>query len=182
MQRIFACELTPEEHVATEAHRQVSPELLCPLGCGCAERLHGHGTYERGITTSIGKIVLMLIARFLCVGCGRTISYLPDFALSYRLVQARTFAAFLDGEHARREVQTWETVLQSYRRRTLVNAAAVVRVVGCGFGRAPPATAEGLWPWLKEACGSMSSATRRLVTDFRITLFKRYQCHQPARV
>lgn len=48
----------------------------------------------------------MLIARFLCVGCGRTISYLPDFALSYRLVQARTFAAFLDGEHARREVQT----------------------------------------------------------------------------
>ena len=71
-------------------------------------------------------------------------------------------------------------MLQSYRRRTLVNAAAVVRVVGCGFGRAPPATAEGLWPWLKEACGSMSSATRRLVTDFQITLFKRYQCHQPA--
>ena len=182
MQRIFPCELTPEEYVATEGHRQVRPELVCPRGGGCAGRLHRHGTYERGITTSIGKIVLMLIARFLCAGCGRTISYLPDFALSYRLVLARTFEAFLDGERARRDVQTWETVLQSYRRRTLVNAAAVVRVMGCGFGRAPPVPAEGLWPWLKEACGSMSSATRRLVTDFRITLFNRYQCHQPARV
>lgn len=105
MQRIFACELTPEEHVATEAHRQVSPELLSPrvrVRRAAARPRH----LRTGITTSIGKIVLMLIARFLCVGCGRTISYLPDFALSYRLVQARTFAAFLDGEHARREVQT----------------------------------------------------------------------------
>ena len=43
MQRIFPCALTPEEYVATEAHRQARPELLCPLGCGCAGRLHGHG-------------------------------------------------------------------------------------------------------------------------------------------
>jgi hypothetical protein len=122
-----------------------------------------------------------LIARFLCVGCALTISYLPDFALSYRLVQAGSFEAFLDGQRGRRDVQTWETVLQSYQRRMLANAALVVRVVGCGFGRAPPTPTQGLWPWLKEACGSIESATRRLVTDFRITLFNRYRCHQPTR-
>jgi len=180
VQRIFPCELTPEEYVSSEAHRQVRPELVCPRCGACGGPLHCHGTYARGITTEVGLVLMILIARFLCRACARTISYLPDFALSYRLVQARTLEAFLDGKGERRDVQRWETVLQSYRRRMLAYDGSVRRVVGACFGRAPPAP-PGLWPWLKEACGSMSSATRRLVTDFGITLFNRYQCHQPAR-
>jgi hypothetical protein len=141
--------------------------------------LHRHGSYERGITTTVGRIVVILVARFLCPQCQHTVSYLPDFALSYRLVQAATLEAFLNGEWARRDVQAWTTLLQSYRRRMRAYAAAVRRVVGACFGRAPP-TAD-LGSWLREACGSVRAATRRLVADFRITLFHRYQCHQPAR-
>ena len=179
VQRIYPCELTPEQYVANETHRQVRPEPVCPR-CGKLVRLHRHGVYRRGITASLGQIVTIWIARFLCRACGRTVSYLPSFALSYRLVQVATVEAFLEGKRTRRDVERWEAVLQTYRRGMVVYAAQVVRTIGCAFGRAPP-VAPSLWSWLKRACGGLDPATRRLVTDFRITLFHRYQCHQPKR-
>lgn len=179
MQRIHPCELTPEQYIATEAHRQVRPEAVCPC-CGKPRSLHRHGCYPRGITGALGQVLCILIARFLCLGCRRTVSYLPSFALSYRLVQAATFEAFLEGTVGRRDVQTWQTLLQQYQRRMAGYATDVFRIVGCGLGRAPPAT-QRVWPWLKAACGSLDAATRQLVTVFQITPFKRYQCHQPAR-
>ena len=178
VQRIYLCNLTPEEYVATEAHRQVRPEEICPI-CGECDCLQSHGTYDRGITQKTGLVDSMCVARFLCVETGRTVSYLPSFALSYRLVQAATFEAFLEGRLDRRDVQRWAELLRQYSRRMRVFGAELLRVVGGGFGRAPPVPS-ALWPYLKEACGSVAAATRRLVTQFNITLFARYQCHQPA--
>lgn len=178
MQRIYACELTVEQYVETQAHRQVMAERVCPI-CGASGGLRRHGTYERGVTTQLGQAIVILIARFLCEGCARTVSYLPGFALSYRLVSAATFEAFLDGRHDRRDVQAWGELLKTYRRRMAAFGPNIVRVVGFGLGLAPPPPA-GLWPWLKEACGGLAAATRRLVALFKITVFKRYQCHQPA--
>jgi hypothetical protein len=178
VQRIYLCNLTPEEYVATEAHCQVRPEEICPL-CGGCDCLQGHGNYGRGITQKTGLVDSMRVARFLCVATGRTVSYLPSFAFSYRLVQVSTFEAFLEGRLDRRDVQRWAEVLRQYLRRMRGFGAELLRVVGGGFGRAPPAPAP-LWPYLKEACGSVAAATRRLVTQFNITLFARYQCHQPA--
>jgi len=178
VQRIYPCELTPEEYVATEAHCQVRPDEICPI-CGECDCLQCHGTYERGITQKTGIVGSMSVARFLCVKTGRTVSYLPSFALSYRLVQASTFEAFLEGRLDRRDVQRWAELLRQYSRRMRVFGSELLRVVGGGFGRAPPAPS-ALWPYLKEACGSLAAATRRLVTQFNITLFGRYQCHQPA--
>ena len=88
MQRIYFTALTPEQYVATEAHRQVIAELVCPR-CGKG-RLHRHGQYGRGITGMAGQLLGLCVARFLCLACGGTVSYLPSFALSYRLVQAAT--------------------------------------------------------------------------------------------
>ena len=179
MQRIYPCELTPEQYIATQVQRQIRPEAVCPR-CSKTGTLHRHGCYARGITGSVGQVLCILIARFLCLACRRTVSYLPSFALSYRLVQAPSFEAFLDGKVGLRDVQTWQTLLQEYRRRMEKYAVEIFRIVGCGLGRAPP-SAPLVWPWLKAACGSLSSATRQLVTIFQITPFKRYQCHQPAR-
>ena len=123
----------------------------------------------------------VLIARFLCADCHLTVSYLPQFALSYRPVAARTVQAWFDGETAGRDVLVWRGVLQNYQRRARAFAPEVIRALGCGLGLPPPAP-EGLWPWLKGACGGLQSATRQLVARFKITLFKRYQCHQPARL
>ncbi len=178
MQRIYPCEQTPEQYLETEGHRQVRSELSCPR-CGSRGPLHRHGGYPRDITGGVGQVLRIWIARFLCLGCGRTVSYLPDFALSYRLVRVATFEAFLDGKQERHEVQRWQVLLQDYRRRMAAFAGYVWRVVGCGFGRAPPGNGRS-WPWLREACGSLSSAARQLVAEFRIGLFRRYQCHQPA--
>ena len=176
MQCVHLCEQTPEEYIATEGHRQVRAGTVCPR-CGQAGRLHRHGVYERGITGVLGQVLGILIARYLCLACRGTVSYLPSFALSYRLVQVATFEAFLDGKFDRRDVQTWQMLLQQYQRRMAEYAVDVIRTVGCGLGRAPPKPA-GIWPWLKEACGSLSSATRRLVMVFQITPFNRYHCHQ----
>jgi len=180
MQRIYACELSPEQYIESETHRQVRAETMCPR-CGRSGRLHRHGVYERGITGGVGQVLRVLVARFLCLGCGRTVSYLPGFALSYRLVAVTTVEASLDGRHDRRDVQRWSDLLRDYRRRMASFTPRLFRVVGCGLGRAPPGAGGPLWPWLKEACGSLGSAARRLVAEFRISVFGRYQCHQPAR-
>jgi transposase-like protein len=181
MQRIYPTALTPEEYVARQAHQQVRGETTCPR-CGKAEGWHRHGAYERGVTGSLGQVLRILIMRFLCLGCRRTVSYLPEFALSYRLVRAETFEAFLEGKIERRDVRSWQSLLEEYRRRMTRYGQALWRTVGCGLGLAPPAGGGAVWPWLKEACGGLASAARRLVTQFRITFFKRYQCHQPAGV
>lgn len=180
MQRIYFTALTPEGYIASEAHRQVIADPICPQ-CGKG-RLHRHGTYGRGITGLVGQLLSLLVARFICGVCGHTVSYLPSFALSYRLVQVATFEAFLDGMIDRVDVQRWQSVLADYRRRMMRFAVVLVRTVGCGFGRAPPAEGGAVWSWLKGACGGIESATRLLVATFKLTLFRRYQCHQPAEV
>lgn len=180
MQRIYLCSLTPEEYATSRAHLQVRPEEACPC-CNQVGPLHGHGSYARGITAATGKVMPIRIARFLCLGCGRTISYLPSFALSYRLVQTETFEAFLEGRSDRRDVQAWADLLRQYRRRMLAYGSELWQAISGEFGRcrAPP-PGSTLWPYLKEAYGSLAAATRRLVTQFKITIFARYQCHQPA--
>lgn len=122
---------------------------------------------------------MIIVARFLCRGCWRTVSYLPSFALSYRLVRVATVEAFLEGRHGGRDVQAYEGLLRNYRRQMHAFAVEMIRVVGFGLGLAPPGPA-GLWRWLKEACGGLAAATRQLVTHFRVTTLRRYQCHQPA--
>ena len=178
MQRIYPCELTVEQYVSSEGHRQVVAECQCP-NCRASGTLRRLGTYSRWVTGDLGRLVLILVARFLCLVCGRTVSYLPSFALSYRPVRAATFEAYLDGDRRSLGVQRWEHLLRGYERQMRAFGPQVLRVVGFGFGRAPP-QAGSLWPWLKEACGSVTSATRRLVEHFKITVFRSYQCHQPA--
>jgi transposase-like protein len=177
MQRIHPCALTPEDYAAGQKHLEVEAEEKCPR-CGARRRLHRHGSYERGVTTVAGIVLAILVARFRCADCRGTISYLPSFALSYRVVQAGTVEAYLDGQRGRADVERWLEVLVNYARRMSAFGGELLEVVGGGFGRGPPEQTP-LWAWLREACGSLEAATRRLVTQHKITLFKRYQCHQP---
>ena len=178
MQRIYPCELTVEQYVATEMERQVVAESVCPR-CQSARGLRRHGCYGRWVTAEDGAAVLILVARFLCAGCERTISYLPTFALPYRIIAAATFQAFLSGDWRASAVDRWADLLRSYERRMHAFHPQLLRVIGRGLGRAPPG-GKAFWPWLKDACGSMTAATRRLVEHFKITVFRSYQCHQPS--
>lgn len=179
MQRIFSSPWTPEEYVASQAQRQIIPDSVCP-SCERPTSLHRHGCYARWVVSVLGALWRLLIARFFCPLCRRTISYLPDFVLTYRLVGPDSFAAFLDERHDRDDVRRWWTLLASYRRRFEAFSGELIRSVGAGLGLAPPLAIEGLWPWIKGAGDSLATVTRRLVTTFRIGLLRRYQCHQPA--
>jgi hypothetical protein len=78
MQRIYPCELTVEQYVASEAHRQVVAESVCPQ-CGL-----GRGTRRARELRAVGDIgnrgggVDPDCPIFCVRGCGRTVSYLPS--------------------------------------------------------------------------------------------------------
>jgi hypothetical protein len=176
VQCLYRCSLTPEEYVARCGHRLVVVRRRCPR-CGWRGRLRRHGSYERGLSTDTGHLIRISVARFLCLGCLRTISFLPAFAFSYRLIQVATFEAYLDGCFGRRDVKRWEELLRRYRRRMHAYGSELVRAIRGKLGRAPP-QADRLWPYLRDAFGGLGAVTYRLVTQFKTTVFGRYRCHQ----
>ncbi len=65
----------------------------CP-NCNDTQGLSRHGTDDRWISWCLDAIRI-LVARFLCPKCGRTVSCLPDWALSYRRVNVHTTQRYL---------------------------------------------------------------------------------------
>lgn len=179
MQRIYRSTWTPEEYVETEAHLQIIPESTCPC-CQGKVRLHRHGGYRRWLITRLAEAMLLWIARFLCPACWHTISYLPDFAFSYRPLQPETFQAYIENQVELPDVRRNSEGLRRYKLEIEDFAVELIRTVGAALGRPPPCPPRGFWPWIKKAGEGLRPLTRRLVTDFKITLFKRYRCHQPA--
>lgn len=180
MQRIYAYPSSADEYYATQAHLQVIPEPICPR-CSHAVTLQRHGAYDRWVISLVGLLLRIWVARFLCSECRRTISYLPDFALTYRPIGPETFEAFLKGNDERRDVRTFRDLLHRYRRRLDAFSEELIRTVGAGLGIPPPPSYSSAWPWIKKAGEGLRPITRRLVSRFKIGLFLRYDCHQPAR-
>jgi hypothetical protein len=178
MQRIYPSPWTPEQYIQGEAHRQIIAESICPI-CHSATSLQGHGYYWRYLISLVGEVLRIWVARFLCPLCRRTVSYLPDFVLTYRAIQTKTFAAFLDGERQRPDVRSFTDLLRGYQLQLEAFGPELMATVGMGLGRSPPRSPRGLWSWLKRAGDGLHLVTRRLVTEFRVGLFRRYQCHQP---
>ncbi len=179
MQRLYCSPWTAEEYERQEGWRQIIPESTCS-NCQAAVKLHRHGRYQRWVVSLLGKALYLWVARFLCSLCRHTISYLPDFALTYRLLGPETVQGFLEQEVDRPDVRTFLDLCTSYECRLRRFAPELIRTVGAGLGLAPPRSLQGLWPWLKKAGKGLRPLTRRLVTDFKIGLLKRYHCHQPA--
>ena len=113
MQIPFQVVDTPEEYIRNEGHRQAPVPQSCP-GCLLDKALHRHGFYGRGLS-DLGVVALLLVARFLCVACGRTVSLLPSFALPYRYVRAATVMLFMSGRVDDDGVQRWLDLLRRYR-------------------------------------------------------------------
>jgi hypothetical protein len=67
-----------------------------------------------------------------------TTSYLPKFALTYRLMGAASLEAFVNGERDRPDVERYRDLLKRYARRMTAFAAELVGSVGMGLGPAPP--------------------------------------------
>ena len=179
MQIIAPVSLSPEEYVETEHHRQIVRPTNCP-NCQKAATLKALGYYSRFVTAMLTAAVLEIwVRRFWCWHCDITVSCLPDFAQPYRPVNNQTIEEGFQGkDHP--QVQRWAGLVRGYWRRLEEHWPRLRSQVGAAFGRcAPQTTARQFWESLVEACGSLTTATRRLVHDFRETLFATYQCHQP---
>jgi len=178
MQIIAPVLLSPEQYAQCEHHKQMVRPTNCP-NCQQAKSLKALGYYRRYVSLLVAKVLQIWVRRFWCRHCEITVSCLPDFAQPYRVVNNQTIEAGFGGED-RPDVQRWIGLLRNYWRRLEGHWPRLRSHVGAAFGRcAPEATARQFWERLLRACGSLNTATRQLVHDFRITLFATYQCHQP---
>ena len=82
---------------------------------------------------------------FFCRGCRRTVSYLPHFALSYRLLHVDLVERYLDREGLAPVQEKWRDLLGCYRRGLLAWVPSVHRILGAALGRAP-LRPEAFWP------------------------------------
>lgn len=177
MQVIPACRLTPERYTTERYHLRLRPPAVCPI-CHRWHCLKRYAFYERWTTDRDGKEIRIVVARYLCLTSGRTVSLLPEFAQPYRIVANNTIQAYFAGQFKSIMVQRWLTLLRRYRRRWEAWHKQLGKIIGSYFGRAPPGeSASALWKRALASCGTLTDLTKLLVKSFQVTCFGRYRCH-----
>ncbi len=179
MQIIVRVKCSPEEYLGGERQTSMMRPHHCP-NCSARKSLLALGYYERGLSGADGKDLRLLVRRFRCGACGRTVSVLPDFAQPYRFVRNRTIERYFNGDAESDEVRRTTGLLRCYWRKFTTWLPKLKRAIGAHFGLSPPASPPRCWwEFLMHTTGNLASATRRLVEELRVTLFGLYQCHQP---
>jgi hypothetical protein len=151
-------------------------QLRQEWGFGSARLLSALGECDRGggsLNTDPGTA-------FFCRWCQRTVSLLPSFALSYRLLNSELTERFFLGGLLQGAEQRWASLLRSYRHQAQRFCQQLIAIIGAGFGLAPPQEPEvgKLLAWLTRLCGGLGPATEQLVNRWAVTLFGFYRCHQ----
>jgi hypothetical protein len=131
----------------------------------------------------LGVYLLILIARFLCPLCGRTMSCLPSFAQPYRMMGTATVEAFLQKRMDEPGIaQHWD-LLHSYGQRWEQRSPEIEAVTGLFFGplsdEPPPKRLLGA---LLSKWGDLQRASVQLLELFGETPLGRYRIHDWARV
>ena len=161
-------------YAAIDPHQVVGK----PERCGhCGEqRFDRHGTYERGLC-ELSRVMQILVARFLCLGCYRTTSRLPDFALTYRLMALPVVEQFFTTEPATRANFSHGELLARYWRRWVRWWPELLAEIGGGLGRIRIRDPCGAWKELGERTGSHTTANYKLIAVFGLSLLGQYRIH-----
>ncbi len=179
MQIIIRVGCTPEVYSAAQRHSAIPPPKKCP-NCGQTRSLVSLGYYQRWLSGVDTPILRLLIRRFRCRVCGRSVSLLPDFAQPYRIVRNDAIEDYFVGDTSRVDVMRWSALLALYWRRFTIWLPDLREVAARSFGRGPPVNRpQKWWSFLVSAAGDLARATRRLVAEARVTIFGRYRCHRP---
>ncbi len=170
----------PEDYQSSAAQRQMTPPSHCP-NCGSVRKLRLHGYYERYVSTkNTGEAIRLSVRRFRCRDCKLTTSLLPWFCLSYRLVRGESVARFLRGEGIDACDLQWHQLLGSCQRRFDAWYPLLSKQLTSAFGVPLDGIASRIgWTVIERLLGGISSASQRVISECRVTLFGRYACHSP---
>jgi len=178
MQIIRATPMSVDQYVATSFHQSVEPPCECPH-CGAAVALKALGYYSRNVTNPKSRVLRILVRRFRCCRCGKTVSVLPSFVQPYRLVLNVTINDFFGGTLSTNAL-SWLPLLKQYWNRFSNWLPRIDRVIRSVVSRSPPhLDAVGWWQVMAETFGDLEKITAALVGRFGVTLFGRYRCHSP---
>ena len=176
MQIIRPMPVSLEVYADTDYQRQVEPSAECP-NCCTRDSLEPLGYYSRGITSTGRDVLRILIRRFRCTTCFRTVSVLPSFAHPYRLVASATVSQFFSGTIAAVNAR-WVPLLAQYEIRVgrwLPSISGILRSLVAVLPQTM--TFHGWWTSLRAGLGELDRITQTLVARFQVTLFGRYRCH-----
>jgi hypothetical protein len=167
---IRAVNMDAERYVAEKFEKQIRPPEKCPHCCG-SKTLWALGYYVRNLSRlGIGALRLV-IRRFRCHSCGKTVSILPAFAQPYRFVQNTTIESYVCGSPFPNEVIRNIDLLSQYWRRFSAWLPEIERTVGNALGRAPPRVPQEGWEFLLASHDDLGATTQSFASAFQITLF-----------
>jgi len=179
MQAIVCVAFDIRTYIREAYHRRVqAPYTTCPQ-CASGRKLNVLGYYSRYSTDEQGQELSLWIKRFICKACGKTLSCLPHFVASYRLLHNRLIEAYFLGDSKSIGVQRHSDLLKTYMKRFEQWQPSLASRIGCVFGRAPPRLKVWEWVrWMIHRAGNFHTVTKKLIEDFQTTCFGSYQCHQ----
>lgn len=166
--------MTAQEYARSSPHEVVSAPLEC-VGCGYVGRLHRHGIYVRWFWSH--QLLEISVARFLCPGCWKTTSLLPEFALSYRLIDIKIVDLFFRSEEVLRRDFSFAELLRSYWRRWEKRWFCLLQKIGYYFGRLRIRDPCHGWKSVGERAGGIADANRILIENFGLSLLGQYTIH-----
>lgn len=180
MQIILLYHGKPEDYREGAHHKFVGGPRTCPH-CHDDNSVQALGYYHRGISpTGTGRILTIVVRRFRCLSCGKTVSYLPSFAHPYRLIQVATIGLFFSRHYTDSDVVRWMPLLRRYWSRFESWYPDLTKIAGISLGLSPPHTkADVCWNQIASTLGGASHATVHLVTYFQVTILGQYRCHRP---
>lgn len=144
-------------------------------------KIHRHDSYERYGDLNDKTPLVVVILRFLCVRCGRTISVLPDDLMPYRAVPVpqveKHFDALAQATPPPTATQKEKGCLKRAWARFTGRVEALLAVLGQMIEGVKP-SAPSLWSQLRR-WGNLSAILLQLAAPFKTSLLHDYLCLKP---
>jgi hypothetical protein len=166
------------DYASGSFHQTIEPPIECPH-CNSRGELSALGYYSRNVTNMERGVLRVLVRRFRCGVCRKTVSILPSFAQPYRLVLNATISEFFGGTIGTGSLP-WFPLLKQYWNKFENWLPEIDGIIRSVVERSPPRPdATGWWEVIVELFGGIEKMTIMLVSRFGVTLFGRYRCHSP---
>ena len=152
---------------------------LCPADP--KHKIHCHGHYKRNGNCDDKEPLVVIILRYLCVVCRRTLSVMRDNLLPYRAVPVtlvkKHFDALADGKAPPAATEKEKGCLKRAWARFTGRVDALLAVLGQMIAAVKP-NASTLWKQLRQ-WGNLPTILLRLAEPFKTSLLGDYLCLKP---